>query len=1228
MPDIKNTFIQGKMNKDLDPRIIPPGEYIDAKNIKVSRSENGDVGVVENIISNKQATNLSSIDSTLSNTKSIGYVVDFENRCVYYLVTDFNNPNEESRTTSSNKCAIVKFDQDNNTTTVVFKSYRLNFNQAFPVHGINVLDGYLFFTDNFNQPRVFNVLDTTRYVDDIYLEDKISVAKYAPFCAPKFLQPKYVLTVNGAVNNSANVTLSASNSTLQADIASGVVFKVRHDSIDDDVVINSLTGTALVLDEAITIANGEKLTILTGSMIENTADSTIDGEYLKEKFVRFSYRYKFSDNTFSTFAPFTQIAFEPRIDTFTEALQEDSFKEAEIATFVNKINQLELEIDLPTIDPSSHLLIDEIEILIKESDSISVKVLDVINVKSTNLSNLRKDISTISNGAVGSTKLKSYINNIASGSVNDRRKELYYVYRSEEPFKTIPASQTNRVFDNVPVKALAQEISGNRVIYGNFVQGKDLPSNGLNYELSTGSKTEEDEFVYEQYPRHTLKQNRTYSVGVVLADRYGRQSPVLLSSKHRYSILHKRSQISAKGDSLKVIFNEPINENLWSVTNPLGWYSYRIVVKQTQQEYYNVYLPGVTKFNTAQRNNTTTGDNFSYFPIFGDNINKIPRDEVTEGSNIDLSTSSVNLFGIVQNGQTGIQTSTHSVIAIGDLDDFGMDNISKGEFYEKDKKYLFGQIKGNFGVDAGVDNVHASNLAVFETEPFKSKIDIFFETSSCGLISKLNSKISTGGPIPNSLVLRNLADTADDDDWREDVASDSFLFIVKVFDANGTQLTANANNLGITVESASRVEDGQTINYTTAFSVEESPSNVHKFKLVTAQQFRPSPSNTFNVTFRATTSDGANNFTKTIKITNHDPVVNFISPNNCVSYDSGTTGDLTTVNSSGIIYGYNGSANTNLRTQFLTFTKDSGDTRVNVTTNGVISLTSAIGASETNISFVLKVTDIGNLTDTLNVPLCPTTGDVIDVPYSATCSGTKYNYYDRCYGGDSSQNDPGDKYQEYFCPDDLTYSDNTGHCSGDFEDIISNHIGLDVSGTGSFGTSVQNWFDNERFSQIFIGGTAKANGAQSPNAGTALNIDGQTNDLVIKTNMKVTGTGIPANTTVTEVVSQNSIKLSATISVSDNAVITFGEKVLDAADFTDIDFFVRPAPFANDTPGVAGYVGNSGSNFIVAVDGKDYEFIIGVGQHGDVGIQADPDSAYPGVRKMVRRNTITTTIYS
>ena len=49
---IKNTFLKSKMNKDLDDRILPNGEYRDARNISVGRSEDDDVGAIENVIGN------------------------------------------------------------------------------------------------------------------------------------------------------------------------------------------------------------------------------------------------------------------------------------------------------------------------------------------------------------------------------------------------------------------------------------------------------------------------------------------------------------------------------------------------------------------------------------------------------------------------------------------------------------------------------------------------------------------------------------------------------------------------------------------------------------------------------------------------------------------------------------------------------------------------------------------------------------------------------------------------------------------------------------------------------------------------------------------------------------------------------------------------------------------------------------------------------------------------
>ena len=58
MPEIKNYFVKGRMNKDLDERLIPKGEYREAQNVQISNSEDSDVGAVENILGNKLAYNL------------------------------------------------------------------------------------------------------------------------------------------------------------------------------------------------------------------------------------------------------------------------------------------------------------------------------------------------------------------------------------------------------------------------------------------------------------------------------------------------------------------------------------------------------------------------------------------------------------------------------------------------------------------------------------------------------------------------------------------------------------------------------------------------------------------------------------------------------------------------------------------------------------------------------------------------------------------------------------------------------------------------------------------------------------------------------------------------------------------------------------------------------------------------------------------------------------------
>jgi hypothetical protein len=74
-----------------------------------------------------------------------------------------------------------------------------------------------------------------------------------------------------------------------------------------------------------------------------------DPQYLEDKFVRFSYRFKFSDGEYSLIAPFTQICFIPKQDGyFLQGDEKQTFGSTIVEFMENKVNQIDLQIPLPT----------------------------------------------------------------------------------------------------------------------------------------------------------------------------------------------------------------------------------------------------------------------------------------------------------------------------------------------------------------------------------------------------------------------------------------------------------------------------------------------------------------------------------------------------------------------------------------------------------------------------------------------------------------------------------------------------------------------------------------------------------------------------------------------------------------------------------------------------------------------------------------------------------------
>ena len=56
MAELKRDFSGAKMNKDMDERVLPPGQYRDAKNIQIATSDGSNVGSLQTLLGNTKVT--------------------------------------------------------------------------------------------------------------------------------------------------------------------------------------------------------------------------------------------------------------------------------------------------------------------------------------------------------------------------------------------------------------------------------------------------------------------------------------------------------------------------------------------------------------------------------------------------------------------------------------------------------------------------------------------------------------------------------------------------------------------------------------------------------------------------------------------------------------------------------------------------------------------------------------------------------------------------------------------------------------------------------------------------------------------------------------------------------------------------------------------------------------------------------------------------------------------
>ena len=711
MAEVKNAFLKSKMNKDLDSRLVPSGEYRDAVNVQVIKSEGEDVGALENVQGNVLVADF---DALLGgqNLVSIGYFADQNSGRVYaFFTNNFSGTSTAYNTSGVN--IIAMWDSNDSQEYILVQGAFLNFHEDFPIIGVNVLETLLFFTDNRNQPRKINVENALNDNTYYQTEDQISVAKYNPYESIEVfsISDNPLAQVDDSLGSPITITTTQSVvdsdrvevSSLPTEITPGLAIKSpQHVNGElDQVVITRVipadpgppaTNDTLQFNRLVTLNSGDTLEFyrIETSMYDVVSEFLPDGttsnpyrevnysgdpQFLEDKFVRFSYRFKFDDGEYSILAPFTQACFIPKQDGyFLEGDEQQTFSSTVVEFAENKVNKIDLHIPLPCAGSqlSDEYKVTELDIIYKESDALAVQVVETIPI--------------------------NRIEDVAGSS-----QYFTFSYVSTKPYKTLPESELIRVYDKVPVKAFSQEVASNRIIYGNF-QDKHTPPDGINYQVLASKKldvtAENSNLSVVEYPSSNVKENRNYQVGVVLSDRYGRQSTVILSSNVSavssangfgadtvylpYRDEDSSGAITTEGwdwpgASLKVQFNEAINQPKNDITgtpglyngdpanpnyNPLGWYSYKIVVKQVEQDYYNVYSAGAMKdipFNYDSLTPPTVGNeispNTSFITLLNDNINKVPRDLSEVGPQDKTFRSSVKLFGRVMNNTNTYSTT-------------------------------------------------------------------------------------------------------------------------------------------------------------------------------------------------------------------------------------------------------------------------------------------------------------------------------------------------------------------------------------------------------------------------------------------------------------------------------------------------------------------------------------------------------------------------------------------
>jgi hypothetical protein len=420
---IEKKIFTGGLDTDTSDKLLQPGDYRYALNVRNGVTEDSDEGEITNVKGNVEII----YQLPAGNNITIGYYFDYgSNKGYYFNYNDAGNHH------------ILEYDHTAQVVNLVLENTLLNFNENYLITGINVYQGLLYWTDNYNPPRKINIekakniLRRINFSDNYFLTGgKVgfltsNIGGFQIGDSIKIVQDGVPTHIEYNVTTTiTNISTASGQTLIETDIN-----WLGSTPVNPGVIYFEESYTLPFLEEYIHVV---KFPFTKSVDAEYISDGGYNQNNLRGTLYQFAVQYIFDDNEVSAMSPIST----PPLPLADQQMYQNTDYPVSIQ------NGILIKV------PTGSDIVTKINVMARKANTGDFQLIETV---------IKKDLKLINN---------SFYN--------------YTFYNNSAPLPVSTSVQT-QLYDKVPLLAKAQDIvNSNRLTYANILE--DYNNVDINVEM-------------------------------------------------------------------------------------------------------------------------------------------------------------------------------------------------------------------------------------------------------------------------------------------------------------------------------------------------------------------------------------------------------------------------------------------------------------------------------------------------------------------------------------------------------------------------------------------------------------------------------------------------------------------------------------------------------------------------------------------------------------------------